>query len=112
MSLDRRSFNTLLAGLPLAAAAPDVLAQTPRDSVTLGLVLEPLGLDPTTSSASSIGEISHLNIFEGLTRINQDGAVLPLLAEAWDHDVKASPTPSSCAGMSGSPTANPSRPPP
>lgn len=86
MSLDRRSFNTLLAGLPLAAAAPDLLAQTPRDSVSIGVELEPLGLDPTTSSAGSIGEISHLNIFEGLTRITQDGAVLPLLAENWDHD--------------------------
>ena len=86
MTLDRRSFNHLLAGLPLAAAAPALLAQTPRDSVTLGVVLEPTGLDPTTSSAGSIGEISHLNIFEGLTRITQDGAVLPLLAENWDHD--------------------------
>jgi peptide/nickel transport system substrate-binding protein len=86
MSLDRRSFTTLLAGLPLASAAPLAQAQKPRDSVTIGVVLEPLGLDPTTSSAGSIGEISHLNIFEGLTRIAQDGAVLPLLAEAWDHD--------------------------
>ena len=86
MSLDRRSFNTLLAGLPMSVTGPAALAQTPRDSVALGVVLEPLGLDPTTSSAGSIGEISHLNIFEGLTRIAQDGAVLPLLAETWDHD--------------------------
>jgi len=86
MSLDRRSFNTLIAGLPLAAAAPAALAQMPRDSVTLGVVLEPQGLDPTISSAGSIGEVAHLNIFEGLTRITQDGAVLPLLAEDWGHD--------------------------
>ncbi len=86
MSLDRRSFNSLLVGLPLFTAAPAAWSQAPRNSVTVGVVLEPPGLDPTTSSAGSIGEISHLNIFEGLTRIAQDGAVLPLLAEHWDHD--------------------------
>ena len=81
----RRSVNALLAGLPLAAALPSALAQNRKDSVVIGMVLEPTGLDPTTAAAAAIGEIVHLNIFEGLTKIAMDGAVTPLLAETWSH---------------------------
>jgi peptide/nickel transport system substrate-binding protein len=68
-------------------AAASVLAlgalAAPKDSVTLGMVLEPPGLDPTTGAAAAIGEITHYNIFEGLTKINGDFSVTPLLAESW-----------------------------
>ena len=85
MSIDRRSVNQFFAALPaLAAAWPaGVLAQTRKDSVVLGMVLEPTGLDPTIAPAAAIGEIVHYNIFEGLTRVAMDGAVTPLLAESW-----------------------------
>jgi ABC-type transport system substrate-binding protein len=33
--------------------------------------------------AAAIGEIVHYNILEGLTKINVDGTVTPLLAESW-----------------------------
>jgi peptide/nickel transport system substrate-binding protein len=55
----------------------------PKDSVTLGVILEPPGLDPTTGAAAAIGEVVHYNIFEGLTKINSDFTVTPLLAESW-----------------------------
>ena len=55
----------------------------PKDTVTIGMVLEPPGLDPTTGAAAAIGEITHYNIFEGLTKINGDFSVTPLLAESW-----------------------------
>ena len=48
------------------------------------MVLEPPGLDPTSAPAAAIGEVTHLNIFEGLTKINEDFSVTPLLAEKWD----------------------------
>ncbi len=84
MSLDRRTFNTLLAGTPLAGAMPEALAQAPRDRIVIGMTLEPApGLDPTTAAAAAIGEVVHLNILEGLTKIAPDGAVTPLLAESW-----------------------------
>jgi peptide/nickel transport system substrate-binding protein len=54
-----------------------------KDSVTIGMVLEPPGLDPTTGAAAAIGEIVHYNIFEGLTKINEDFSVTPLLADSW-----------------------------
>src|SRR4051812_33532469 len=83
MSLDRRTVNALLAGLPLAGALPGALAQQRKNSVVLGMILEPTGLDPTTASAAAIGEVVHYNILEGLTKIGMDGAVTPLLAENW-----------------------------
>ena len=83
MSLDRRTVNALLAGLPLAGALPGAQAQQRKNSVVLGMILEPTGLDPTTASAAAIGEVVHYNIFEGLTKIGMDGAVTPLLAENW-----------------------------
>jgi peptide/nickel transport system substrate-binding protein len=85
MSLDRRRINALLAGLPaLAATLPGLAAaQSRKDTVVLAMVLEPTSLDPTTGASAAIGEIVHYNIFEGLTKIAMDGAVLPLLAEGW-----------------------------
>ncbi|MCU0968938.1 MAG: ABC transporter substrate-binding protein [Rubrivivax sp.] len=86
MSLDRRTVNTLFAGLPLAGALPSAFAQSRRDSVVLGMVLEPAPhLDPTTAAASAIAEVVHFNILEGLTKVQMDGAVTPLLAETWGH---------------------------
>ncbi|MGD1037519.1 MAG: ABC transporter substrate-binding protein [Roseiarcus sp.] len=64
----------------LAVPAPAAAA---KDSVTIGMTLEPPGLDPTTGAATAIGEITHYNIFEGLTKINEDFSVTPLLAEKW-----------------------------
>jgi len=88
MSIRRRQFvQTSAYGLGaagLSLAAWPVESQTGRkDSATLGMVLEPTGLDPTIAAAAAIGEVVHLNIFEGLTKISMDGSVTPLLAESW-----------------------------
>jgi peptide/nickel transport system substrate-binding protein len=86
MSLHRRTVNTLLAAaLALAGtvAGFDAQAQARKDTLVLGMVLEPPGLDPTTAPAAAIGEIVHYNILEGLTKINVDGSVTPLLADSW-----------------------------
>jgi peptide/nickel transport system substrate-binding protein len=83
MSVQRRTVNALLAGLPLAGALDAARAQRPKNQAVLGMILEPTSLDPTTAPAAAIGEIVHYNIFEGLTKIGMDGAVTPLLAESW-----------------------------
>jgi peptide/nickel transport system substrate-binding protein len=90
MDLRRRRFATALTAAPLAPFAlalpgADALAQGRRDSVVLGMTLEPTTLDPTTAAAAAIGEVVHLNVLEGLTKITMDGAVLPLLADSWGH---------------------------
>src|SRR5262245_19563423 len=75
------------AVLLLAATALAASAQGRRDSAALGMVLEPApGLDPTVASAASIGEIVHYNVLEGLTKINLNGTITPLLAESWSND--------------------------
>jgi peptide/nickel transport system substrate-binding protein len=70
----------LAAALCVAGAAH---AQPGKTSVTLAMVLEPPGMDPTIAPAAAIGEIVHYNVLEGLTKINVDGSVTPLLAESW-----------------------------
>ena len=78
----------LLAALlgTAAALSPAAQAQTRKDSAVLGMILEPTGLDPTTAAAAAIGEIVHYNVLEGLTKINMDGTIVPLLAESWSID--------------------------
>ena len=83
MTLFRSTACVLVAAFCVAGAAQ---AQTPKTRVTLAMVLEPTGLDPTTAPAAAIGEIVHYNVLEGLTKINADGAVTPLLAESWSMD--------------------------
>ena len=69
----------------MAALPFDVAAQGRRDTVVLGMTLEPTpGLDPTGGAASSIAEVVQYNVFETLTKINSDGSVSPLLAEKWE----------------------------
>ncbi len=54
-----------------------------KDSLVLGMVLEPPHLDPTAGAAAAIREVTYANIFEGLTRIDRNSAVKPALAESW-----------------------------
>ncbi len=85
IALTRRRLTAL--ALAAALGPGGVLAQAGRNAVTVGLVLEPApGLDPTSAAAAAIGEVVHYNVLEGLTKINADGSVTPLLAERWSMD--------------------------
>ncbi len=55
-----------------------------KTHLTMGMVLEPPHLDPTAGAAAAIDEVVYANVFEGLTRINQNAEVLPALAESWN----------------------------
>lgn len=59
-------------------------AMAAKDSVILGMALEPPHLDPTAGAAAAIDEVVYANVFEGLTRIDSTGAVKPALAESWE----------------------------
>ncbi len=58
-------------------------AQT-KDTLVIGMTLEPPHLDPTAGAAAAIDEVVYANLFEGLTRIDENGAVLPQLATSWE----------------------------
>jgi len=67
---------TVVAMLPFSAHAA-------KDSLNVAMTLEPPGLDPTTGAAAAIAQITLYNIYEGLTRVNEDATVSPMLAESW-----------------------------
>jgi len=88
MPLTRREWavSSLLPAccvLGWAGAAPVVWAQSTQRPVTISFSLEPDSLDPTTAASASIGEVVHYNLFEGLVKIEENGATVPLLAQSW-----------------------------
>mgnify|MGYP003701452645 CR=1 FL=1 len=58
-------------------------AEAAKDTLSMGMGLEPPHLDPTAGAAAAIDEVVYANVFEGLTRIGPDGTVLPGLAAGW-----------------------------
>lgn len=77
------SSNGALAGAAFMIAASMATPVLAEDQISLGMVLEPPHLDPTAGAAAAIDEVVYANVFEGLTRIDQDGVVRPGLAKAW-----------------------------
>lgn len=77
--MNRRTiaFAAIALLLPLAARA------APKDSIVIGMTLEPPMLDPTAGAAAAIGEVTYRNIFEGLTALDSSMQVHPLLAKSW-----------------------------
>lgn len=65
-----------IAGLTQAMAA--------QTSLTLGMGIEPAGLDPTVAAPVAIGQVTWQNIFEGLVAIDKDGKIVPQLARSWE----------------------------
>ena len=78
-----RSLSRPLAVLLLLAGTCAARAAVPKTTLSIGLALEPPTLDPTANPAESIRSITNGNVFEGLTGIDQDGHVQPLLAHDW-----------------------------
>ena len=84
-------FRRQLIGLFGAAAGASLLAagaqaQAPakgKNSLVIGMSLEPPVLDPTRNAAAAIREVTTPTIFESLGRIDRTGAVGPGLAESW-----------------------------
>ncbi len=74
----KRFLATLLATTLLTGAA-----HAAKDSIILGMPLEPPMLDPTAGAAAAIKEVTYANIFQGLTRINDKGEVASQLAKSW-----------------------------
>jgi peptide/nickel transport system substrate-binding protein len=77
----KRHLATLALVAALTAVACQALAA--KDSLVLGMVLEPPHLDPTAGAAAAIDEVVYANVFEGLTRIDRNGVVKPALAQSW-----------------------------
>jgi peptide/nickel transport system substrate-binding protein len=72
----------LAAALLVAAGLTPALAA--KSSLVVGMAVEPPGLDPTVAAPVAIREVTWVNLFEGLVRIDRDGRVQPLLAKSWE----------------------------
>ncbi|MBU0462955.1 MAG: ABC transporter substrate-binding protein, partial [Proteobacteria bacterium] len=81
MSKIKTIVTLIVLSLGIAINASSVMAA--KDSLNLGMVLEPPHLDPTAGAAAAIDEVVYANIFEGLTRIDKNGVVKPALASSW-----------------------------
>jgi peptide/nickel transport system substrate-binding protein len=72
------------AALATTALVPFAAQAQMKDSVTIGMTLEPApGLDPTQGAAAAISEVTMYNIFESLVRIDEQGVIGPMLATSW-----------------------------
>jgi peptide/nickel transport system substrate-binding protein len=75
-----------LSPLLLGASAAALLAGAAmaKDDITIAIQLEPPHLDPTSAAAGAIDSVLYSNVFEGLTRFDSSGAVIPGLAKSWE----------------------------
>ncbi|MEE1557692.1 MAG: ABC transporter substrate-binding protein, partial [Alphaproteobacteria bacterium] len=78
MSIARKFSHALAVA---AIAALPFGAEAAKNSVNIAMTLEPPGLDPRANASAAIGQIALYNIYENLTRINQDATVSPMLAK-------------------------------
>ncbi|MEQ6202122.1 ABC transporter substrate-binding protein [Sulfitobacter sp. HNIBRBA2951] len=74
--------RTFLLGVSTAALLAG--AASAKDDITIAIQLEPPHLDPTSAAAGAIDSVLYSNVFEGLTRFDSTGAVIPGLAKSWD----------------------------
>ncbi len=81
--MSKMKFIVTLIVLTLGIAINASSVMAAKDSLNLGMVLEPPHLDPTAGAAAAIDEVVYANIFEGLTRIDKNGVVKPGLASSW-----------------------------
>jgi peptide/nickel transport system substrate-binding protein len=65
------------------ALVPGLAQAQARTDLVVGMQLEPPNLDPTASAAAAISEVTLVNLYEALTRIDAEGAVGPGLAKSW-----------------------------
>jgi peptide/nickel transport system substrate-binding protein len=58
---------------------------TPKaQSLSVGFVAEPANLDFTSTEGAAIPQALLVNVYEGLVKLDQDGKIVPLLAEKWE----------------------------
>ena len=58
-------------------------AEAAKTSLSLGMAVEPPGLDPTIAAPVAIREVTWANLFETLVKLDEAGRIQPLLAKSW-----------------------------
>ena len=76
--------GAMVLALAAGAAFTGPAEAAPKTAATIGMAVEPGGLDPTIGAQVMIGQVTWQNVFEGLTTIDKAGKVQPQLAESWE----------------------------
>ncbi|MFI6503317.1 ABC transporter substrate-binding protein [Nonomuraea typhae] len=88
-----RRIGTLIAGggLLLATACggggggqSGGASPSKQETLSVGFVAEPANLDFTSTEGAAIPQALLVNVYEGLVKLDQDGKIVPLLAEKWE----------------------------
>jgi peptide/nickel transport system substrate-binding protein len=82
-TMNWRTIATLVAALTLVPAVAGTALAQKKTTLAIGVTLEPPHLDPSAGAAAAIDEIVYDNVMQGLTRIDENGAVQPQLATHW-----------------------------
>ncbi|WP_233342839.1 ABC transporter substrate-binding protein [Burkholderia cepacia] len=80
MKLARRVVLILLISLGLPQFA---LAAANDSKIVIAIPNEPPGLDPAMQAPASVSEVTWQNVFEGLTKFDPHGRIVPSLAVSW-----------------------------
>jgi peptide/nickel transport system substrate-binding protein len=74
------ALGVALVGLALAQGPAPVHG----GSLTVAIVADPPGWDPSASTSQEIPRVVYHNVFEGLVRFDADGEIVPALATDWE----------------------------
>ncbi|MGD9173958.1 MAG: ABC transporter substrate-binding protein, partial [Desulfobacterales bacterium] len=80
-----KRLRLIILVLAIMLPSSQVFAATPvkGGSLVVCQPAEPPGLDPTANTAAAIDRVVFANIYEGLVKVNRNGAFVPGLATAW-----------------------------
>ncbi|ANH37862.1 Nickel-binding periplasmic protein precursor [Nocardioides dokdonensis FR1436] len=97
MNLRRRKAAALLATAGMLTVSACSAGSTDQDEndggdgasaasgdLSIGLVAEPANLDFTTTDGAAIPQVLLYNVYENLVQLDQEGTVVPGLAESWE----------------------------
>ena len=59
-------------------------ASAPVHQLSVAATLEPASMDPWHNTAASIPQVLLYNVYETLVKVNSEGEIKPLLAQAWE----------------------------
>jgi peptide/nickel transport system substrate-binding protein len=80
--ISRRHIIAVLAAVLGATSFASACAPAENaDTITLGFTLEPVSLDISGTAGQAIPQVLLDNVYEGLVRVDDDGSIMPALAE-------------------------------
>lgn len=66
------------------AVGPGGMTSEPSETLTVGATWEPASMDPWHDTAAAIPQVLLYNVYETLVKVDAEGKLKPLLAQAWE----------------------------